>query len=268
MPLGRSPQSDEGMALLEKAAGQGHVHAMFVLGGIHHERKEHEQAVAWTTKAAEAGLPVAMAFLGLCLETGEGVAAPDPAAGMDWIRRAADAGHGGAAQHVSAVYTAGTDGVARSKRRAMQWCRKAADKGVVESCLNLARDMYVDDPHARVEGLVEVGGTGVAMSAAEMEGHDHVPPDVLTSVVHWLRKVVVAEGQPPSLLDYLEDVRSATLEGARHCCNDGCEFVGLLKEFKVCPQCKITRYCSAACQKQDGKAGGHKRTCGTSASIH
>ena len=91
---GRSPQSDEGVALQEKAAGQGHVHAMYALGGIHNVRKEHEQDVLWTTKAAEAGLPEAMFSLGCCLDNGEGVAAPDPMAAMDWYRRAADAGHG------------------------------------------------------------------------------------------------------------------------------------------------------------------------------
>jgi TPR repeat protein len=95
---GRSPQSDEGVALLEKAAGQGHVHAMYALGGIHNVRKEHEQDVLWTTKAAEAGLPEAMFDLGWCLDKREGVAAPDPLAAMGWFRRAADAGHGGAVQ--------------------------------------------------------------------------------------------------------------------------------------------------------------------------
>jgi TPR repeat protein len=43
------------MALLEKAAGQGHACAMDVLGSIHRVRQEHEQAVQWYTKAAEAG---------------------------------------------------------------------------------------------------------------------------------------------------------------------------------------------------------------------
>ena len=95
---GISPQSDEGVALLEKAAGQGHVYAMHTLGSVHFERKEHEQAVAWFTKAAEAGLPEAMFDLGCCLNMGEGVAAPDPLAAMDWYRRAADAGHGGVVQ--------------------------------------------------------------------------------------------------------------------------------------------------------------------------
>ena len=91
---GRTPQSDEGVALLEKAAEQGQVHAVFALGSIHYARKEYEQALAWFTKAAEAGLPEAMFFLGSCLVTEEGVAAPDPPAAMNWYRRAADAGHG------------------------------------------------------------------------------------------------------------------------------------------------------------------------------
>jgi TPR repeat protein len=95
---GRSPQSDEGVALLEKAAGQGHVHAMFALGTIHRGRKEHEQAVAWATKAAEAGLPEAMFNLAWSLDKGEGVVMADPPAAMGWFRRAADAGHGGAVQ--------------------------------------------------------------------------------------------------------------------------------------------------------------------------
>jgi len=69
------------MALLEKAAGQGHAYAMYALGCIHAERKEHERAVEWYEKGAEAGLPNAMYNLGVALDTGEGVAAPDyPAA--------------------------------------------------------------------------------------------------------------------------------------------------------------------------------------------
>jgi len=47
------------MALLEKAAGQGHAYAMETLAGIHTNSKEHDQAVAWHTKGADAGLPIA-----------------------------------------------------------------------------------------------------------------------------------------------------------------------------------------------------------------
>jgi len=95
------------MALLEKAAGQGHAYAMEALGSVHDARKEHEQAVEWYTKGAEAGLPKAMFNLGWSLDAGEGVAAPDYPAAADWFRRAADAGHGGAAQNLSHMYTAG-----------------------------------------------------------------------------------------------------------------------------------------------------------------
>jgi TPR repeat protein len=49
------------MALMEKAAGQGHAYAMEMLGCVHRERNEHEQAMGWFTMAAEAGLPKAMA---------------------------------------------------------------------------------------------------------------------------------------------------------------------------------------------------------------
>jgi len=65
------------MALLEKAAGQGHAYAMHTLAGIHDARKEQEREVEWNTKGAEAGLPKAMFNLGLCLDEGQGMAAPD-----------------------------------------------------------------------------------------------------------------------------------------------------------------------------------------------
>jgi hypothetical protein len=125
--------------------------------------------------------------------------------------------------------------------------------------------MYLDMPHAREVGKVEVEVTGAAMSAADMEGHDHVPPEVLTSVVYWLRKGCVTGG--PSLLDYLEAMRSAALEGFPYCDNDGCEVVGHIKDLKFCPRCKIARYCSDACQKHAWNAGRHKAKCGTSASL-
>ena len=95
------------MALLKKAAGQGHAYAMDALGGFHKMNKEHEDAVKWLTKGAEAGLPRAMYNLGFCLNAGEGVAAADCPAAVGWYTRAADAGYGAAAQHLAAMYTLG-----------------------------------------------------------------------------------------------------------------------------------------------------------------
>jgi TPR repeat protein len=92
------------MALLEKAAGQGHVHAMETLGCIHEVRKEYDKAVPWYTKGAEAGFPRAMLNLAICLDSGQGVAAPDYPAAADWFRRAANAGLGEAANCLSHMY--------------------------------------------------------------------------------------------------------------------------------------------------------------------
>ena len=72
------------MALLEQAAGQGHAYAMDVLGSIYSQRDEHEQAMGWCVKAAEAGLPDAMFYLGGMLEEGLHVATLDYPAAADW----------------------------------------------------------------------------------------------------------------------------------------------------------------------------------------
>ena len=148
-------------------------------------------------------------------------------------------------------------GVSRSKRRAMQWMRKAAETGYADACWRLAERMYGDLPYAREVGHVGEDA-GAATSAGVMEGHD-VPPDVLTGVVHWLRKGWC------NLDEALDRFRRVALEGAKYCYNGGCEVVGLLKDFKVCPQCKTARYCGAACQKEDWTTGGHRAKCGTSA---
>ena len=146
-------------------------------------------------------------------------------------------------------------GVTRSKRRAMQWKRTAAENGHTLACWQLAHFVYVDLPYARVVGHVGEAAGG-ATSAGGMKGHD-VPPDVLTSVVHWLQK----GGHNP--IDELEVFCRRALEGGKYCRNEGCEVVGHLKDFKVCPQCKNARYCGDACQKQDWTTGKHKATCGT-----
>jgi TPR repeat protein len=151
-------------------------------------------------------------------------------------------------------------GVTRSKRQAMRWRRCAAENGLADACVFLAQWMYLDRPYAREVG--HVGETAaVATSAGRIEeGHD-VPPGVLTGVLHWLRM----GGWNPA--ESLDTFRTHALEGAKYCVNDGCDVVGLLKEFKVCPQCKTARYCGDACQKQHWTTGGHKAECGIYRSV-
>jgi len=90
----------EGMAWLEKATGQGHAYAKYMLRSIHNERKEPERAVEWHTKGAKAGLPIAMFSLAFMLDAGEGAAAPVYPAAVAWYKRAADAGDAGAAVNI------------------------------------------------------------------------------------------------------------------------------------------------------------------------
>jgi len=80
---------------------------MDALGCFHRERKEPERAVEWCTQGAEAGLPRALFNLGLCLDRGEGAAAPDYPAAADWYRRSADAGRGAAAYNLGTMYQVG-----------------------------------------------------------------------------------------------------------------------------------------------------------------
>jgi len=137
----------------------------------------------------------------------------------------------------------------------MQWLRKAAENGHTEACLELAELIYEDGPCAREVGHV-VEAAGVAMSAEVTEGHD-VPTDVLTIVAHWMRK----GGHDP--IEQFDVFRRTALEGAKYCYNAGCDVVGHLKDFMVCPHCKAARYCGAACQEHHWTTGGHKEKCGT-----
>jgi hypothetical protein len=95
------------MALIAKAAGQGHAYAMLEMGSIYSVRNEYQQAVLWYTKGAEAGLPRAMYNLGCCLDQGEGGAAAGCPAAADWYERAADAGIGPAACNLVGMYALG-----------------------------------------------------------------------------------------------------------------------------------------------------------------
>jgi TPR repeat protein len=89
------------------------------------------------------------------------------------------------------------------QRSKLQWLRKAAENGYADACIKLAAGMYRDDPYAREVGRM-VEAAVVATSAGVTEGHD-LPPDVMTDVVHWLRKVCATGQRDP--LDMLEVFR-------------------------------------------------------------
>lgn len=127
--------------------------------------------------------------LGVSLDTGEGRSAPDHVAAADWYRRAAEKGNAPSASNLCVMYASGR-GVKRSKRRSQLWARRAADLGTALVCLDLARDMHTDRPYARKVGFV-VGAEEVGHEVFT-QGHD-VPPAVLASMVHWIRKAALVD---------------------------------------------------------------------------
>jgi len=104
---GCQPWTKEGMAYLEKSAGQGHAYAMGMLSEMLFKMNDDVRAMEWLTKGAEAGLPIAMFNLGCSLDKGQGVTAPDYPAAAGWYRLAADAGNASAAVNLSSMYLVG-----------------------------------------------------------------------------------------------------------------------------------------------------------------
>jgi hypothetical protein len=98
---------------------------------------------------------------------------------------------------------------------------------------------------------------GVATPVGVMEGHD-VAPDVLSGVVHWLRKGCTTGQYDP--LEELDGFRIRALEGSNYCHNNGCEVVGRLKDFKVCPQCKAARYWATRARSRTGLRVGTRKS--------
>jgi len=143
-------------------------------------------------------------------------------------------------------------GVTRSKRRALSWTRKAAENGIADACLRLAGRMYLDLPYAREVGHV-MEADGDATSTGVMQGHN-VPRDVLTGVVHWLRK---GRHNTVDMLDAFR--RTALREGGQHCRNDGCEVEGLLKDFKVCRSARPSGTAAPRARKWTGPPVGTGR---------
>jgi len=98
---------------------------MLYLGKLYVKRMEPEQAMEWYTKGAEAGLPQAMFDLGVCLDKGKGMAAPDYPAAAGWYKRAADAGDGNAATNLVTMYSVGRGGA---------WQNMPATSHILDPC--------------------------------------------------------------------------------------------------------------------------------------
>jgi len=134
-------------------------------------------------------------------------------------------------------------GVTRSKRRALQWLRKSAENGHTDACFSLPARMR--RPALRPRGWACRGCRQGGRVGWDLGGARRFPgcPDQRSTLVGFGRGGIIQS-------TYFDVFRRTALEGNAYCFNDGCEFVGRLQKFKVCPQCKSARYCGSACQKQ------------------
>ena len=252
---------EAGVAALEKAAAQGHAHAMLALARVHNTAGAAPEFIEWATKASDTGLPSATYALGLAgLEcafrakhAGTPVSNSEYAEPMRLIRLAANRGHAGAALSMHSSYAGGFNGVSRARHVAMAWLRKAAETGHLGACIMLASNIYLDRAYAR-----DVGEIADPSNANEDYLGYYIQLHHLRKVLYWLRKGVCDEGFVRMFVNAFD---SELADGSSYCMNRGCEVVRHLKHFQVCGACKMHRYCSKACQAADWRSG-HAKTCG------
>jgi len=107
----------------------------------------------------------------------------------------------------------------------------------------------------RTKRLILVCDIILSTSAFKFNSRRYTP-DVLAGVVHWLQKMGMGQNNIGAKLDAL---RKEAVEGAQYCFNEGCEVMGHLKDFKVCPQCKTHRYRFMRVRNKTGQWGGTRR---------
>lgn len=130
---------DEAVAWWKTAAEEGDASAMASLGdcylsgeGVHRDKRK---GIEWTRKSAELGNPAAQNNLGICYNEAYGVKKNYKEA-LKWFRMAADQGYVDAQYNVGVYYEKGY-GVAKDASEAVEWFRKAAEQGYAAAQFNL-----------------------------------------------------------------------------------------------------------------------------------
>jgi len=134
----------QAVALWRKAADAGDPQAMFYLGAMYATGRgsphDDPEAFKWYSKAAEAGNSSAMFYLAEMYADGRGTAKDQPLA-VRWYRKAADAGDVSAMVSLGYLYENG-QGVPPDPAQAMKWYRTASENGDSQATACLARLLY------------------------------------------------------------------------------------------------------------------------------
>ena len=134
-------RAGEGFAWFNKAAAQGHLMALNMVGRCYDlgwgTRVDKVRAAECFRIAAERGLDWAMYNYGTALALGEGVAEDRPAA-LGWFEKAAALGNAKAVNHVGSFHEDGWV-VARDIVKAAEFYARAAEGGDFRGAFNHAR---------------------------------------------------------------------------------------------------------------------------------
>jgi TPR repeat protein len=175
MLLGRG-EPEEGFGWFNKAAAQGHLMALNMVGRCYDlgwgTRVDKARAAECFRIAAERGLDWAMYNYATALALGEGVA-EDKAAALGWFEKAAALGNAKAVNHVGSFHEDGWV-VPRDMAKAAECYAKAAEGGDFRGAFNHAR-MLLDA--SRVDEAREWLGKAVAAGT----------PAFREKVTAWLR---------------------------------------------------------------------------------
>ena len=109
------------------------------------DRSDYASALKALLPKAEAGDPVAQAYVGEIYEKGLGLPSPNYAEAAVWYHKAADQGNRAAETSLGSLYERGL-GVPKDKALALDWYRKASgvtnDRLVFESSFNAERERF------------------------------------------------------------------------------------------------------------------------------
>ena len=139
LPDATPTQYEEAIGYYRQAISGGDVLAMYQLGVCYQTGKgvalSATQAIAHYDKAAKGGYAPASYRLGLCYEKGEGVAKNLQIA-FTWYEKAAIEGYAPAQNSVATCYETG-QGVKQVIQKAIEWYKSAAEKGLLLAQHNL-----------------------------------------------------------------------------------------------------------------------------------
>lgn len=122
-----------------RLADQGHAWAQRTLGFMYANGlgvpRDYEEAVKWTSLAAQSGDAIAQFNLGVTYDKGRGLPRNDSEA-VRWYRLAAEQGYGPAQLNLGIMYADGR-GLPQNDVEAVRWYRLAAEQGDGHAQLNL-----------------------------------------------------------------------------------------------------------------------------------